>query len=166
MSKIDPKNYLIFSQCPTLFINGNKDGCFDIVPFHKTTRLIPEKNRFLRITPNMGHDHPDGWRPREIAVFFNSIFIGGIPLARITAIEKRDTIINFSYESKVSLKRADFHYSNDTVHINGERIWHSLPAKIFDDRIVSPCPKEGYLMGFLYVTDIMDLGISSELIIN
>ena len=30
MNKIDPKNYIVYSQCPTLFINGNKDGCFDI----------------------------------------------------------------------------------------------------------------------------------------
>lgn len=166
MSKIDPKNYLIFSQCPTLFINGNKDGCFDIVPFDKTTRLIPEKNRHLRITPNMGHDHPEGWKPREIAVFFNSIFKDGIPLAKITGIEKRDTIIKFSYESKVTLKKADFYYSSDTVHINGERIWQSLPAEILDDVILSPCPAEGYKMGFLYVLDIMDLGTSSGLIIN
>ncbi|MFA5814282.1 MAG: dienelactone hydrolase family protein [Bacteroidales bacterium] len=166
MSKIDPKNYLIFSQCPTLFINGNKDGCFDIVPFDKTTRLIPEKNRYLRITPNMGHDHPDGWRPREIAVFFNSIFKDGIPLAKITGIEKRDSIIKFSYESKATLKKANFYYSNDTININGERIWQSIPAKIFDNRIESSYPAEGFMMGFLYVLDIMDLGVSSELIIN
>jgi cephalosporin-C deacetylase-like acetyl esterase len=166
MSKIDPKNYLIFSQCPTLFINGNKDGCFDIVPFDKTTRLIPEKNRYLRITPDMGHDHYEGWKPREIAIFFNSIFNDGVPLAKITGIEKGDSIITFTYESTVTLKKASFYYSNDTVHINGERIWQSIPAKILDDRIESPKPKEGFIMGFLYVVDIMDMGVSSALITN
>jgi dienelactone hydrolase len=118
MGKIDPKNYLVFSRCPTLFINGNTDGCFDIVAFDKTTRLIPENNRYIRITPNMGHDHPDGWRPRAIAIFFNSIFKDGMPLARITGVEKKATTIEFSYDSRVSLKKADFFYSSDTLHIN------------------------------------------------
>lgn len=164
MSKIDPKNYLIFSQCPTLFINGNKDGCFDIMPFNKTTQLIPEKNRYIRITPNMGHDHPTGWQPAEIAAFFNSIFKGGIPLPKISGVEKLPGAIKFSYESPSSLKNANFYYTNDTVNINAERSWQSIPGKIFEDRIECPYPKEGFIMGFLYVNDIMDLGVSSELI--
>ncbi len=166
MSKIDPKNYLIFSQCPTLFINGNKDGCFDIVPFNKTVKLIPEKNRHIRITPNMGHDHPVGWQPGEIAAFFNSIFNGAVPLPRITGVEKQAEMIKFSYKSDLSLKSADFWYSNDTIHINAERIWKSIPAKISEGEIECPYPAEGFLMGFLYVNDVMDLGVSSELINN
>jgi dienelactone hydrolase len=164
MSKIDPKNYIIFSQCPTLFINGNKDGCFDIVPFNKTVKLIPEGNRHVRITPNMGHDHPVGWQPGEIAAFFNSIFKGGVPLPKITNIELLPSFIKFNYESSLSLKSANFWYSNDTVNINAERIWQSIPAKIFEGKIECSYPKEGFKMGFLYVTDIMDFGISSELI--
>ncbi|NQU51397.1 MAG: dienelactone hydrolase family protein [Bacteroidetes bacterium] len=166
MNKIDPKNYLIYSQCPTLFINGNNDGCFDIVPFNKTTKLIPEQNRYLRITPNMGHDHPVGWRPREIALFFNSIFMGGVPLPKITDIKKTASTINFTYKCAVSLKTAHFYYSNDTLNINANRIWKSIPAKIFEGEIECPYPKEGFHLGFLYSTDVMDLGISSELIIN
>ena len=166
MRKIDPKNYLVFSQCPTLFINGNRDGCFDIVPFDKTTKLIPEKNRHIRITPNMGHDHPVGWRPREIATFFNSIFEDGIPLAKITGIEKQDTVISFSYVSSLNLKHASFYSSSDTININQNRIWKSIPARIFEDRVESHYPEDGFVMGFLYVTDIMDLSVSSGLLIN
>jgi dienelactone hydrolase len=164
MDKIDPKNYMVYSQCPTLFINGNNDGCFDIVPFHKTTKLIPEKNRYLRITPNMGHDHPIGWRPKEIAAFFNSIFNDGIPLAKIAGIEKKESLIEFSYESVLSLKRADFYYSSDTMNINADREWQSLPAKILEDKIVVSKPEEGYIIGFLYVRDTKDLAVSSELV--
>jgi hypothetical protein len=104
--------------------------------------------------------------PREIAIFFNSIFKDGIPLARITGVEKKDATIEFSYDSRVSLKKADFFYTSDTLHINAERLWQSVPAKILERTIVSPCPKEGYKMGFLYTTDVMDLGVSSGLIIN
>ena len=166
MSKIDPKNYIIFSKCPTLFINGNNDGCFDIVPFDKTTKLIPEENRYIRITPNMGHDHPVGWRPREIAAFFNSVFENGVPLAKITNIEKKESVIQFGYESALSLKHANFYYSNDTINLNAERIWQSIPVKIFEDKIISPYPDEGFIMGFLYITDNMDLSVSSELLTN
>jgi dienelactone hydrolase len=164
MAKLDPKNYLPYSQCPTLFINGNSDGCFDIVPFDKTTKLIPQSNRYVRITPNMGHDHPVGWRPKEIAAFFNSIFNDGVPLARITTVEKRDTILRLGYESKMTLKQARFYYSNDTISINAERSWSSIPAKISKEEIECPVPQEGFIMGFLYVTDVMDLGVSSGLI--
>ena len=164
MDKIDPKNYLVYSQCPTLFINGNNDGCFDIVPFNKTVKLIPEKNRYLRITPNMGHDHPIGWRPKEIAAFFNAIFNDGIPLAKITGIEKKESLIEFSYESVLSLKQADFYYSSDTMNTNAEREWHSKPANILEGKIVISKPEEEYIMGFLYVRDVKDLGISSELV--
>ena len=166
MNKIDPKNYLIYSQCPTLFINGNTDGCFDIGAFDKTTRLIPEENRYIRITPNMGHDHPLGWRPLEIASFFNVVFRKGIPLPKITTYEKKDSVFQFEYESALSLKQARFYYSNDTNNINAERIWHAIPAKILEDRIVSPRPDEGFVMGFLYITDQMDLSVSSELLRN
>ncbi len=166
MSKIDPKNYLIYSQCPTLFVNGNTDGCFDIVPFDKTTRLIPVENRHIRITPGMGHDHPSGWKPREIAVFFNSIFKGGVPLAKITGVQQRDTIMIFNYEHKATLRRADFYFSNDTANINAARTWQSIPGAILEDKVEVLLPEEGFIFGFLYVTDIMDLGVSSQLIIN
>ena len=166
MNKIDPKNYLKFSQCPTLFINGNNDGCFDIEPFDKTTKLIPEKNRFLRITPNMGHDHPIGWRPKEIATFFNAIFKEGKPLTKIISVEKNSSSILFNYKSPTNISEANFYYSNDTININEKRIWNSVPANIFNDRIETPYPKEGFLYGFLYVKDKNDLSVSSELIIN
>jgi dienelactone hydrolase len=166
MNKIDPKNYLGFSQCPTLFINGNNDGCFDIKPFDKTTKLIPEKNRFVRITPNMGHDHPIGWRPKEIAAFFNAIFKDGIPLAKITRIKKKSSGLLFNYKSSSDLSEANFYYSNDTLNINEKRIWNSIPAKIYKNRIETLYPKEGFLYGFLYISDIDNLSVSSELIIN
>ncbi len=166
MNKIDPKNYIVYSKCPTLFITGNKDGCFDIVPFDKTTKLIQESNRHIKITPNMGHSHPDGWEPKEIASFFNSIFKEGIPLPKITGIEKQDSIIRFSYESSLTLKDARLYYSNDTININEKRIWESIPAEIFQDRIESQYPSEGFKFAFLYTTDVIGLSISSELLID
>ena len=78
----------------------------------------------------------------------------------VTGIEKGDSMIRFDYESHLSIKKADFYYSNDTVSINEKRKWESLPAMIFDDRIESENPREGFAMGFLYMTDIMDLGYS------
>jgi len=166
MSKIDPKNYLIYSQCPSLFINGNRDGCFDIVPFDKTTKLVPEEQRHVRITPNMGHSHPAGWKPREIAAFFNSVLDHGVPLARITKIDKQDKAIVFDYESALSITDAKFYYSNDTRNTNADRVWKSIPAKMAGRKIESPYPEEGFTMGFLYITDTMDLTVSSELLIN
>ena len=67
---LDPQNYLTYAKQPFLFINGNKDGFFDIFPFHRTYSLIPKSNRNIRITPNMIHSHRHGWEPQEIHNFF------------------------------------------------------------------------------------------------
>jgi hypothetical protein len=128
--------------------------------------LVPEANRYLRITPDMGHDHPSGWRPREIAVFFNSIFRAGIPLAKIAGYEERDSAMVFHYESSLSLKRADFYYSNDTTNINAERTWGSTGGHIGQDEIEIRMPREGFIYGFLFVTDIMDRSVSSQLTVH
>ena len=66
----------------------------------------------------------------------------------------------------MTLKQARFYYSSDTLHINQDRIWESVPARIFKDRVESPYPEDGFVMGFLFVTDNMDLSVSSELLIN
>ena len=166
MEHIDPKNYVKFSQCPTLFITGDNDGCFDIGAFDKTTKLIPEKNRYYRITPNMGHDMPIGWRPQEIAAFFNAVLMDKVPLARITNIAQKDSLIEFGYDSPLTIKNAKFYYTNDTVHINAERIWKHLPAKIEKEKIVATIPEEGFIYGYLYVTDTKDLTVSSRLLRN
>ena len=166
MDKIDPKNYMPYAQCPTLFITGDNDGCFDIVPFQKTTQLIPEKDRFYRITPNMGHDNPIGWRPQEIAAFFNSVMNDGVPLPKVTEIIQKESNIEFAYASPLTIKKADFYYSNDTIHINAERVWKHIPAKISPDKIICSLPKEGFIYGYLYMTDVKDLSTSSKLVIN
>ena len=166
MAKIDPKNYLKYSQCPTLFITGDNDGCFDIEAYDKTTQLIPEKNRYYRITPNMGHAHDIGWQPQEIAVFFNAILKEGVPLAKITDIVQNDTQIIGNYESPLTIKEAHFYYTNDTTHINAERIWNHIPATIHKNKIVVNFPKENFVYGYFYLTDTKDLSISSKLIKN
>lgn len=166
MEQIDPKNYIGYSHCPILFITGDNDGCFDIEPFDKTTKLVSKENRFVRITPNMGHDHLIGWKPQEIAVFFNSILKDGVPLPRVTEVIKKDTIIEFNYISSLNIKDAYFYYSNDTLHINSERTWKSVKANINDNKIICQYPKEGFIYGYLYITDVKDLSTSSELIIN
>lgn len=166
MSSVDPKNYLKFSKCPTLFITGDNDGCFDIIPFDKTTKLIPKSNRYIRITPNMGHDHPIGWRPREIPIFFNSILKDEVPLARVENYKIGDELLSFDYKSSMTITGAKFYYTNDTLSINEKRVWSSISADIFEDRVESKTPEEGFVMGFLYITDIMGLSVSSELILK
>jgi len=166
MDKIDPKNYLIYSKCPTLFITGNTDGCFDIEPFDKTIKLIPEKNRYIKITPGMGHSHPEGWKPKEIAAFFNASFKEGPPLAKIISVERKKTKLVYEYTSAIELTEANFYYSVDTLNSNEKRIWKSIPANIFKDRIENRYPKEGVVYGFLFIKDKNNLSVSSELIVN
>jgi dienelactone hydrolase len=165
MQTIDPSNYIGFTKCPVLFVNGNTDGCFDILPWYKTTLLVPEQNRYLCMIPGMNHDHPNGWRPREIASFINYVLNNGVNFAKIINEGVSDSIIHFTTDSKLELKSATFWFSKDTLSSNAERIWKSIPAKITGNKITCPVPREGFLFGFLFTRDIMELGASGELII-
>ncbi|RYE52044.1 MAG: hypothetical protein EOP48_17285 [Sphingobacteriales bacterium] len=72
----DPAVYFPGTKMPVMFVNGNKDMFYNVLPYAKSVNLLPVKNRYICIKPDMAHSHQDGWEPPEIEHFFNAILNG------------------------------------------------------------------------------------------
>lgn len=168
MKNFDPSSYLPFAQPSFLFINGNKDFAYGVLPCHKTYSLVDRALRTVCIKPDMIHSHEAGWDPLEIRCFFESVFNNGAPLIKIVSLIVEDPEIKLTFQSPVSLYNAEFYYSNDTISNNEKREWSMQKAIINPDaHTVSILkPKEGFKYAFFSLTDYRNNSISSEFIIN
>lgn len=168
MAYFDPSVYLGKSSIPFLFLNGNKDKFYNVVPYDKTYRLVSPKNRKVLIIPDMKHSHYHGWEPHEIKYFFDQILLDKAPLADIFSPETSGERITVSYSSPVSLYTAEFHFSSDVTSSNETRVWSVQKADIdpVSGKISTPIPANGFKYGFFYVVDNRNVSASSEFLIN
>ena len=167
MAYFDPSVYLPFAKPKFLFLNGNKDKHYNVVPYDKTYRLIAESQRTICIKPDMKHSHEWGWEPIEIQYFFDSIVRNGKPMPVVSKVSQKDTLLSISYQSSVPIANAEFYYSNDTLSTNENRKWSVKGATIDgkSNTIVSGKPTEGFKYGFFYLKDQQNIGVSSEFLI-
>ncbi|MGV3558691.1 alpha/beta hydrolase family protein [Larkinella arboricola] len=168
MKFFDPSSYLPFAKPRFLFVNGNTDRFYNVVPYHKTYDLVPENQRTLCLIPNMAHGHEAGWIPHEIRYFFESVLNDGVPLVQVAPVTVQDSTLHLSYQSPVSILTAEFHYSNDTTSLNEHRVWSKQKATVDPKTrtVTSPIPKEGFRYGFFYLKDHRDVSASSSFIIK
>jgi len=168
MKYFDPSIYLPFARPRFLFINGNKDLFYNVIPYHKTYSLVDCNRRTVCIKPEMEHSHIYGWEPDEIRCFFESVINNGCPLIKVKTILVQDSLIKLSYQSPVTLSLAEFYYSTDSVSTNAKREWRMQKAEIDPDKqaVIIPIPKEGFKYAFFYLMDYRNLAVSSEFIIN
>jgi cephalosporin-C deacetylase-like acetyl esterase len=168
MQYFDPSVYLPFAKSRFLFVNGNKDSHYNVVPYHKTYLQVQKNKRTICIKPDMRHSHVDGWEPVEIQHFFEQELGKAAPLANIKRIERNGSVIKLLYWSPVSLSRAEFYYSNDAIATNANRVWIKETAVIDAKRstVTIAEPKEGFKYGFFYLKDDRNMYVSSEFIIN
>ena len=168
MKNFDPSSYLRSAKPPFLFVNGNKDRFYNVVPYDKTYNLIPVNQRTICIIPNMPHGHESGWEPHEIRYFFESILNQKSPMTKVSSVSKSNNELSISYNSPVSLWYAEFYYSNDTTSTNEQRVWMSQRATIDSNNQTVSCllPKEGFKYGFFYLKDHRNVSVSSAFIFN
>ena len=168
MQYYDPSMYLPFAKPAFLFLNGNKDQHYNVVPYHKTYSLVPKEIRTIAIKPDMKHSHEYGWEPREIKYFFESVVNQAPPLIQVGDVVEKDGRLSFPYQSPVGLYRARFYYTNDTLSSNIERKWEVQGADIDESAgIVScPVPDSDFIYGFFYLKDHRHLSVSSEFVIK
>lgn len=163
LSYYDPSAYIGQAKMPVLFLNGNKDKHYNVVPFHKTYSLVPAAQRFMCIKPDMKHNHPAGWENVEIALFFEKVWKGssGLPLIVSAAVSAND--IKVKYKSASALSGAVFYYSDDDRSLNEARIWQSVPATIDAGKsmvtVAMPAP---YKYAFIQLTASNGATISTE----
>ncbi len=168
MQFFDPSAYLPYAREPFLFLNGNKDKFYNVVPYKKTYDLIPKTNRNVLILPDMKHSHDWGWEPHEIRYFLENILNDQMPLTKIGQIQETNDTITASYEAPVSVWYADFYYTNDTTSTNEQRSWQKQPVKINPEQrtLQTQIPKESFKYGFFHLKDHRNVSASSEFIIH
>ena len=168
IKNFDPSNYLSFAPERFLFINGNQDKYYTLVPYHKTYGLVPHNRRTICIKPGMSHSHESGWAPPEIAYFFKSVLGKGTPLISVDSVFEYDANIQLFYHSSIAVSKAMFYYSNDVTSSNEHRKWSVQKATIdtLHKKVISNQPKGTFQFGFFYLEDVNHMSVSSEFIIN
>lgn len=169
MENFDPSAYLPGSRYTRfLFLNGNKDRFYNVVPYHKTYSLVPADRRKVLIIPEMKHSHYHGWEPHEIKYFFDGLFFEKAPLPDVGETKTGGDEISATFSSPVKLHTAEFHYSNDTESPNETRKWSVQRAEIDHENgtISVKLPQEGFRYGFFYIRDNRNVSASGEFVIR
>ncbi len=168
MQHFDPSSYLPMARIPFLWLNGNKDRFYNVVPYAKTYELVTPSLRTVCIKPDMLHSHVHGWEPGEIRVFFDHIAFSQAPLPVIGPVTTGPAALSAAYHSPVTVAQAEFHYSRDTTASNEKREWSKIPVTIDREskKLSCPVPEGGFAYGFFYLKDHRGMGASSAFIIN
>jgi len=168
MKYFDPSVYLPFAKPALLFIDGNKDYFYNILPYYKTYNLPENCDKNICLKPNMRHGHVEGWQPIEIRYFFESVVNGGVPLPKIGDVKPDNLSVSASYNAVVGLRAARFYYSLDTISTNAERVWFDLAATIDEKKREITCslPDIDFEYAFFYVTDNRELSVSSPIYVK
>ena len=128
VEKYDPSSLLPRCHVPILFVNGTNDVHYVLDSYQKSFACVPGVKQ-MRIEVNMHHSHPDGWKPKEIGLFIDSLCIAGTPLPQIFRPEIKGESVEAQCASLLPLKKAELIFTTDT-DLRSKRQWKTLPAKI------------------------------------
>jgi dienelactone hydrolase len=168
VSLFDPSRYLPGVSCPILFMNGTNDFAYPLDSYQKSYRLVPGRKE-LRIEVRMPHGHAQGWAPKEIGIFVDSVLRGGDPLPRLGPICTTEgkvashvtARVTAPLTAKVPLVGAQLHYTADAGPWQ-KRTWHSVDAKLADALVEADLPAERPLVYYLSVTDRRGAMVTTE----
>jgi dienelactone hydrolase len=147
----DPSVYLRNVKCPVLFVNRPTDFHYRLGVYRKSYNLV-RGPRDLHMDIKLGHSHPAGWAPKEIALYADSILRGGQPLAKVTEMTVAGNTAVAGYQTQVPITKAELCYTTDTGTYE-KRKWQAVPANLAKGVVSAPLPKERPLTFFLNVID-------------
>ena len=160
----DPSSYLVGVSCPSLFVNGTNDFAYPLDSYQKSYRLVTRPAPRLCVTVNMPHGHPQGWAPKEIGAFVDSVLKDGEPLATVGPLTvSADNVARASYDGRVPLSKAEFHFTVNSGRWQ-DRKWKTIAARIDAGRkeIITDVPLDRPLVGFMTTLDERGLVVSSD----
>ena len=165
MKYFDPSSYLPYVRVPLLFMNGNKDRFYNVVPYDKTYDLPQKTEKNICYAPDMAHSHYHGWQPIEIRYFVESKLNGGVPLPKLEPVKKNGAAVTTTYDAPVGLRGARFYYASDTVSANKDRAWKDVEVEIDPERstLTARATEPNFAYGFFYVTDHRGVSVSSPI---
>jgi dienelactone hydrolase len=158
----DPSVYLPQVRIPMLWVDGSNDFAFPMDSLQKSYRLSKApRSLCVRLRMPHGHGGP-GENPEEIHVLAESLFRGGVPLARITGNGRKNLNAWASFESECPVIKAELNYTNDTGKWQ-DRKWETIPALLDTKgkKISAALPRYATVYYFNLI-DERDLVVSSE----
>ncbi len=156
----DPSQYLGRVRCPIFFLNGTNDFAYPLDSYRKSFDLVAGK-KALRIEVRMKHSHPDGWAPREIGWFVDSVLRGGEPLPELGDLRLESGRAVAAVRGGVPPVSAELHYTRDEGPWQ-ERNWSTEPARIENGRVVAEIPAAPVRALLLSVTDARGAMVSTS----
>jgi dienelactone hydrolase len=147
----DPSKYLAGATCPMLFVNGTNDFAYPLGSYQKSYAL-PQGPVTLCVRVEMPHGHEQGWAPKEIGLFVDSVLKQGKPLARIGALEVTDGTASAKFNAPVPVKEAQVHYTVASGPWQ-KRKWTTAGAMIEPGVVKAKVPPARPLVLYLTVTD-------------
>jgi dienelactone hydrolase len=160
VANFDPSRYLPGVRAPILFVNGTNDFAYPLGSYRKSYRLV-RGPRTLSVQVRMPHGHPQGWAPKEIGLFVDSVLKGGEPLPRLGDLSIAGGQASATIDSGVPIASAQLHYTTDTGPWQ-KRDWKSLDAQVSDGKIKSELPEGSRLAVYLTATDARGAVVSTE----
>lgn len=147
----DPSQYLPRVRIPILFINGTNDFAYPLDSYQKSYRLVPGPVD-VRVEVRMPHSHPDGWAPKEIGLFVDSVLRGGDPLPRLGPMLRVGDKVSAQVNSGVPLVKAEIHFTHDQGPWQ-KRNWQTRPATLVQNTVTADLPPHRPIVYYLSVTD-------------
>lgn len=147
----DPSRYLPGVRIPILFMNGTNDFAYPLDSYQKSYRLVPGPVD-VRIEVRMPHSHPDGWAPKEIGLYVDSVLRDGEPLPRLGPLELRGGRVFAAVTARVPLVKGELHYTLDQGPWQ-KRNWQTQPASLGQGVVEAELPPKRPIVFYLSVTD-------------
>ncbi|HBL46318.1 MAG TPA: acylamino acid-releasing protein, partial [Planctomycetaceae bacterium] len=164
MQLYDPGQYLQAVQMPILFVNGTNDFAYWLSAYQKSYEAVPKSTpRNIRIEVKMGHSHPAGWKPDEIARFVDQYLKDKTPLPVVQKPAIKDGKVTAELAEPVKIQTAVLNFTTDEAP-NKERKWQTLPLEVEGTRITGPAPPADTKIWFINVTDETGAMTSSPLV--
>lgn len=147
----DPSQYLGRVRCPIFFLNGTNDFAYPLDSYRKSFDLVPGE-KLIRIEVRMKHSHPDGWAPKEIGLFVDSLLKDGVPLPKPGPLQHDGRCVWTEVASRTAIREAHLNYTTDAGRWQ-DRNWQTVPAKIEGTRVAVELPKPAPTAFYLDLVD-------------
>ena len=167
----DPSGYLSDVECPIFFLAGTDDLAYPMDIHRKSCQLVPARGPIdLRIQVHMPHGHWEGWAPKEIGLYVDSVLKNGKPLPRLGPLEVKNGKATATIEngSTIQIKSAALHWTTDKGGYRDNftkwknRQWHAVDATVENGQISAEIPSKRPITFFLEMTDDRDATTSTH----
>lgn len=167
LAAFDPSVYMANIGVPVLFINGNKDRFYNVVPHAKSVALVNRRTRYLCIKPDLPHSYEAAWELDEIQTFFDNVRHGEFPFfPQVTAMKIGPSGVEAVFQlcEDTPMQAAYFYYTSDTTSSNEKRVWSRVDAVLLGSTVAVQLPREAYAYGFFHFCIGGSQSFSSSLI--